>query len=155
MLYKDAEEKDAQNSPFRDLFLMCFINSHNEIYMLPKSQKISRALFKDVFSKKKNIASAFFALSFCKTKQLLPSRFSFVVSKKIAGKATARNILKRRGYTFLQKNKKKIQSSFIVIFFLKKGVEKLSPKDFCVEMIVLLKKIGAWEQTHNGKNNNS
>lgn len=122
--------------------------------MLPKSKKISRALFKDIFSRKKNISSSFFSLSFCNTKQPLLSRFSFVISKKIAGKATARNILKRRGYAFLQKNKEKIQPSFAVIFFLKKGVEKLSPKDFHVEMVLLLKKIGVWEQNHDVKNNN-
>src|SRR3989338_6426366 len=107
--------------------------------MLPKNQKISRSLFKKTTNKKKNVASLFFSLGFEKTNQLVPSRFSFVISKKIANQAVVRNKLRRRGYSCLQKNKKNIQPSFVVIFFLKKGAEKLSTDTFHKELFLLLK----------------
>ena len=123
--------------------------------MLPKSQKISRSLFKNTFNKKKNIASTFFSLGFCKESKLAPARFSFVVSKKIASRAVKRNVLKRRGYSFLQKNKKNINPSFVVIFFLKKGVEKLSMAEFHKEIFLLLKKAGVWKQNNENEDDYS
>ena len=123
--------------------------------MLPKNQKISRSLFKKTINKKKNFSSPFFSLSFEKTNQSFQSRFSFVVSKKIANQAVLRNLLRRRGYSFLQKNKKNIQPSFTVIFFLKKGVEKLPISKFQKELFLLLKKTGAWKQNNNNEKSNS
>lgn len=113
--------------------------------MLPKSQKIPREIFDEILSGKNGATSPFFSTRFFKTKKTLPSRFSFVVSKKIAKNAVERNTLKRRGYSFLQKNKIRIKPSFVVVFFLKKGSEKLSTARFCEEIVSSLLKIKAWE----------
>jgi ribonuclease P protein component len=112
--------------------------------MLAKKQKISRDLFKNLLSRKKGASSTFFSVFFSKKDEVFPSRFAFVVSKKIANKANERNKLKRRGYSFLQKHKKRIEPSFVVVFLLKKGAEKLSPSRFCEEIEFLLKKIKVW-----------
>lgn len=122
--------------------------------MLQKSQKIQRSLFKNILNSKKGASSPFFSLRFDKGKPSTPSQFSFAVSKKIAKQAVARNKLRRRGYAFLQKNKKNIQPSFVVIFFLKKGAEKLSAAAFGAETTLLLKKIEAWKQNNDSENRN-
>lgn len=113
--------------------------------MLPRGQKISRAAFGEVLNSKKSAASPFFSLRFYQTEKITPSRFSFVVSKKVAGSAVERNTLKRRGYSFLQKNKKHITPAFVIAFFLKKGAEKLSAARFGEEVVSLLLKIGVWK----------
>ncbi|MBI2045940.1 MAG: ribonuclease P protein component [Parcubacteria group bacterium] len=112
--------------------------------MLAKKQKISRMLFKNILSRKKSVSSPLLSVLFSKKDEMFPSRFAFVVSKKVAAKATERNKLKRRGYAFLQRNKKTIKPSFVAAFLLKKGAEKLSPAGFHAEIETLLKKIGAW-----------
>lgn len=122
--------------------------------MLPKSQKIPRSLFKNILNRKKCAFSTIFSLCFDKGKPSTPPRFSFVVSKKIAKQAVVRNKLRRRGYSFLQKNKKNIQPSFVVVFFLKKGAEKLSAPAFGAEITLLLKKIGAWKQNNDSEKSN-
>lgn len=113
--------------------------------MLPRGQKISRAVFGEVLNSKKSISSPFFSLRFYQTEKTTPSRFSFVVSKKIASSAVERNTLKRRGYSFLQKNKERIRPAFVAAFFLKKGAEKLSTARFGDEVASLLLKTGVWK----------
>lgn len=70
------------------------------------------------------------------------SRFSFVVSKKIALRATKRNTLRRRGYRVVQKMIDSMVSGVVVLIFTKKGVEILTEELFYNELAEIFKKTG-------------
>ena len=67
-----------------------------------------------------------------------PSAFSFVVSSKVARKATERNRLKRRGYAIIQKQFECIKPNHNCVFFFKKHAAELSFKDVEQEITTLL-----------------
>ncbi len=72
-----------------------------------------------------------------------PSKFSFVVSKKVSKSAVQRNLLRRRGYSALRLilGKKKLHTLPVLgVFFLKKDAEKLTFSAFQNEVRLLLKK---------------
>ncbi len=110
--------------------------------MLPKKQKIQRSLFPKTFSGSKTFPSPFFTLRvfFDKKNSTTSSRFSFVVSAKVAKSAVARNILKRRGYTVMKKNISSIKPGYICAFFFKKESIKVPFKELEKEIITTLKR---------------
>ena len=68
------------------------------------------------------------------------SRFSFVVSKKAAKLAVARNKLRRTGYDTIQKNILHIKEDLLVAVFIKKSAAGLSKKELEEEILSLLQK---------------
>ena len=112
--------------------------------MLSSKLKIKRASFSEVLSRGKSFHSPSFTLRVLKKKSLHeePSSFSFVVSQKIAKKATARNLLKRRGYTVIKKLLGNIKPCYICVFFAKKEFARLRSAELEKEVFLLLKKAG-------------
>ncbi|MAG12217.1 ribonuclease P protein component, partial [bacterium] len=107
-----------------------------------KKQKIQRSSFPKTFSGSKTFPSPFFTLRvfFDKKNSTTSSRFSFVVSAKVAKKAVARNTLKRRGYAVIKKNIPNIKSGYICVFFFKKESTRVSFKDLEKEIVITLKR---------------
>ncbi len=68
-------------------------------------------------------------------KELRPSQISFVVSKKVAKTATARNLLKRRGYSISQRIIRDYPQGALLVFFLKKESIPLSFKNYEKEIL--------------------
>ena len=120
--------------------------------MLPKRQKVPRRLFIEALTKGRSIHSKYLSLRFLKSKELKQSRFSFIVSSKVSKKATVRNLLKRRGYYIVRKNKKNISDQFIFLFFFSaksgsafggKKTKTTDPfKELEREILTLFKKTG-------------
>ena len=116
------------------------------VYMLPKKNRIPRHLFPIVFIKGKNYASLNIYMRVACLRQNSseekrdPSRFSFVVSKKVAKKAVDRNKLRRIGYGVIQKEISRIKKGFLVVVFIKKSAAKLSKNELKKEIMSLLQK---------------
>lgn len=112
--------------------------------MLSKKRKVKREIFRDVLLRGKSFHSALFTLRifFDKKNSAALTRFSFVVSQKIARKATVRNELKRRGYAIIRKNISKIKLGYVCVFFLKKHFIESSIDGLEKEIIMVLKYAG-------------
>ncbi|TSC70546.1 MAG: hypothetical protein CEO12_267 [Parcubacteria group bacterium Gr01-1014_46] len=95
--------------------------------MLPKKRRIERKYFGQIMSQGKRYNSPSFTLYLAKMdvgNGLPDSKFSFSVSKKVLKRAVDRNKLRRRGYSVISRNLKKIKPGFFVFFLYKKGFEK-------------------------------
>ena len=107
--------------------------------MLSRKRKIKRSLFSCLKNGKsfysKNLSLRTYS---CKEKTKNETKFSFVVSKKVSNSATARNLLKRRGYNSI----KDIKNGFVCIFYFKKTATVLSSNDLNKEILGLLKEGG-------------
>ena len=109
--------------------------------MLPKGQRVKKALFTKVFRLGRVFSSPYLNLRVTETPKET-SRFSFVVSKAVAKSAAKRNLLRRRGYSVIREMKELSPKESISIFFLKKGAEKLSYRNFSEEIRGLIAKTG-------------
>ena len=109
--------------------------------MLLKKNRILRSLFPKVLTKGKTFSSSnmYMRVAYL-NERLRESRFSFVVSKKVVKKAVSRNKLRRIGYNVVQKKITNIHKGFLVVFFFKKNILKLSKRSIEQEIIFLLKK---------------
>ena len=93
--------------------------------MLPHSRRASRILFEKTLKNSKTIHSEYFSLRIGNNDST-QSRYSFVVSKKVAANATKRNQIRRRGYAALEHLMISIKPGAVLLFFAKKGIESLS-----------------------------
>lgn len=107
--------------------------------MLPSSRRLSIPLFKSVVDKGKLFHSPFFSAKMMRAEG--PSRFSVVVSKKVAKNATDRNKIRRRMYSALIPFCKNVSGVHGVIM-LKKEVIKASSDQISFELGVFFVKIG-------------
>jgi len=109
--------------------------------MLSKKYKISREEFpkndkNGLFYNSKN-------LTLTVKKAQKPSKntkFSFIVSKKVAKSAVLRNKMKRRGYYAAKKLINSTKPSILAIFMLKRGVDSIPYQEFEDQIVFLLKK---------------
>lgn len=87
--------------------------------MLPKKNKLNSFFFK-IFSRKGQVVhTPLFSLRLIKHKYN-NFRASVIVSKKIARKATERNLLKRRFFSVISQNKDLFKKDTSYVFMLKK-----------------------------------
>jgi len=68
------------------------------------------------------------------------SRFSFIVSKKVAARATDRNKIKRRGYSAVETVYGDILPHTAALFFVKKDAIRASFADIQKDIVELLTK---------------
>jgi ribonuclease P protein component len=83
--------------------------------MLPRKRRVSKKQFPRSFSGQA-IKTDIFLMRFVKQKNSFGTRFSCVVSKKIAKTSVSRNKLRRRFYTALEKFLSDIKPGYLVIF---------------------------------------
>ena len=107
--------------------------------MLPKKQRVPKGLFPSSQSKKINISSHIFSISFIKNTE--KARVSCVVSKKVAGSAVARNIIRRRVYAIFEELLKP-QTTGIIVVYAKKPATSAQFKALKVDLVELMQKIG-------------
>jgi ribonuclease P protein component len=119
--------------------------------MLPKNKRVKRVLFPGVFNSGKVLHSVYLtarvvlpAPSSPRAKE--PGRFSFVVSKAVAKKATDRNLLRRRGYSVISKMGNLLPPGIVVVFFFKKGSDKITYASLSREIEGVLGKAGLLEK---------
>ncbi|NOY35507.1 MAG: ribonuclease P protein component [bacterium] len=109
--------------------------------MLPKKHRINKEMFKKVFPSGRSVHSGLISLKITKGEEE-NARFAFVVSAKTAKKAVDRNKLKRRARHIAAKLLPSFKRGVTVIFFFKKGSEKLDFKELEKEMANICKKAG-------------
>lgn len=102
--------------------------------MLPKGNRANKSEVQNIIKNGKKIYSPIF--SFCYLGDKL-GKTAFVVSKKVANKATERNKLRRIGYNFMRKNNKTKHS---MVFIFKKLLKNVKKEDIEKEIGFLLKK---------------
>ena len=107
--------------------------------MLPQSKKVSRKEFPKSHKKGEIYHSPHLSLVVVKKDSKLPSKFSFVISGKVAKKAVERNKLKRWTYRTIQKECDNIKNGFVSVFFSKKNSTKLTHSQLEDQVLVLLK----------------
>jgi ribonuclease P protein component len=94
--------------------------------MISKKTRISRELFKQVLAKGKNYPGFGFSLKVLSL-PTGPARLAVVVSKRTVGRATARNLARRRFYEAGRLLFSRIVSKTAVVLFL---TEKVQPAGF-------------------------
>lgn len=95
--------------------------------MLPKRQRIKKVAFGEILTRSAFGASPLFSIRFVKSEDgAVKSTFAVVVSKKVLKAAADRNKIKRRCYHVLRELAPKIKNPYKIVFFVKKGVDKLS-----------------------------
>lgn len=102
--------------------------------MLPKNKRANKTEVKNIIKNGKKIYSPIF--SFCYLEDKL-EKTAFIVSKKVASKATERNELRRIGYNYMNKITK---ITFSKVFIFKKSLKNTSKEDIEKEIVFLLKK---------------
>ncbi|MEN9921434.1 MAG: Ribonuclease [Candidatus Parcubacteria bacterium] len=95
--------------------------------MFKKSYRLNTSLFKEVFNFGNTIKNNYFLIKI-KKNELKHSRFSIVVSKKVAKKAHERNYLKRKVFHALKEIYKEMPV-FDYIFILNSQTKDLQYKD--------------------------
>jgi ribonuclease P protein component len=128
MLFDAAEQKDARR-----------LLSSSSI-MLPSSKRLTTPLVKEVMDVGKIFHSTLFV--FKGTKKSGNSRFSVVVSKKVAKNAVDRNKIRRRLYSAIHSVYTRIQPGFHGIFMVKPVIVKVSMKEIKLSLEEFFVKIG-------------
>lgn len=109
--------------------------------MLPQKRRVGTHLFPFVLEKGKNPSSQYFSFKYVHHTEPSESKFSFVVSGKVAKKATERNLLKRRGHQVIQQKGSILRKVPIAgVFFAKKGATHISYREIEKEITGLLNK---------------
>ena len=110
--------------------------------MLPQKHKLKKEDFVG-FQRWKSLQSPHLTLRTKEAPQGKPSKFSFVVSKKVNKKSAARNKLKRFGYRAAGEALKKTNAAAFCVFLLRSAdAEHLSYEKMREEVFFLLKKAG-------------
>ena len=94
------------------------------IKMLPKKQRIPKALAREVFGRGAGSSSQNFLLKLIKS-PAGQTRFAVSISKKVAPTAVLRNRTRRRVYSVIRGFLPRVKSGFLVAITVKKGGEKL------------------------------
>jgi len=108
---------------------------------LPKKNRISKELFRELFPKGRGAHSRVVLLKIVPINEK-DTRFAFVVPSKTAKKAVDRNKLKRRARYITAKLLPFIKTGVAVIVFFKKGAEKLNFKELEKEIGDIYRKAG-------------
>jgi ribonuclease P protein component len=114
--------------------------------MLPHSQRLSTAVFDEVFKSGRLVHTGLFTVKVKSTTGT--SRFAVSVSKKIAKNAVDRNKIRRRTYSAIGvvlKGKKSIKKPICGVFVSKKGVEKASMDEIKADILAFFVKNGLLE----------
>ena len=106
--------------------------------MLPTKNRISKKVFLEILKNSCVFDSSFLKMRVKKVSGAV-KKFSFIAPKIVSKKAVDRNLLRKRGYVIIKNVLKETLGSFYVVFFFKKGSEKLSFKDLSLAIIALLK----------------
>lgn len=101
--------------------------------MLPKRQRITRSLFNALKKEKARVSHAPNMTLRTTLGVVDEPKFSFVVSKKAANKATKRNLLRRRGYSVVRETLGDAKPA-AYMFFFKKSALTLSYQDMKEEI---------------------
>ncbi|MDP3996560.1 MAG: ribonuclease P protein component [bacterium] len=108
--------------------------------MLPKSKRVSTALFNQVLRSGFRFDSVFLTFRLLKLENDKEKRFTVAVPKRLASKAVYRNKIKRKAMAVLRVVFPVIKSGFAGIFFLKRDISDLQRDDLEGEMKNLLGK---------------
>jgi ribonuclease P protein component len=93
--------------------------------MLAKKHRINKKTIKDVLKKGKGYFSEHLSAKILFTPEK-GKKFAFVISSKDVKGAVQRNTLKRRARHIIKENLPNIKEGTQAVFFLKKGVDKLT-----------------------------
>lgn len=88
--------------------------------MLPKKNRVDKKNIDLIFKSGKFLVSPDFTVKFIKDQKGTFPRVSFIVPKSLNKLAVKRNLLRRRGYTALNKNFDKLPNKFLGVFIFKK-----------------------------------
>ncbi|MCX6731554.1 MAG: ribonuclease P protein component [Candidatus Parcubacteria bacterium] len=93
--------------------------------MLAKKNRINKKLFEEIFKRGKIFSSPNLSLKIAPTTEK-QSRFTFVVSSKVAKRAVDRNKIKRRARNIVRKFLPEIKKQINAIIFFRKGAGKMT-----------------------------
>ncbi|MEI6296760.1 MAG: ribonuclease P protein component [bacterium] len=108
--------------------------------MLDKTRRIKKEYFEELLKKGKSAFSPLLSVKYLSNRQG-KSIFGFVISSKVAKKATERNLFKRRCRHIIKKNLPLIKDGLTLSFFAKPGVTKLSFAELENEITLLLRRL--------------
>lgn len=110
--------------------------------MLPRKRRVHKEEFGEVLKKGLSFHSVHFSLRGTKKDEVSPSKFSFVVSKKVAPRAVDRNLLRRQATSVLEKHLLGMKKGISVVFSFKMGSRGLPFGQIETEITTLLKQSG-------------
>lgn len=107
--------------------------------MISSPQRLTTAIFKDIFLTGKSFHSTSFIVR-AKKNGVKKSRFGVSVTKKVSPTAVGRNKITRRIYTALRSIP--LSSPVHAIFIVNKSAISMTPKEFEVELREVFGKMG-------------
>jgi len=110
--------------------------------MLPRQRRVHKEEFGEVLKKGLSFHSLHLFLRGVKKDEVSPSKFSVVVSKKVASRAVDRNLLRRRATAVLERHLFGMKKGISAIFSFKTGSLDLSSAQIETEITTLLKQSG-------------
>ncbi len=91
--------------------------------MLAKENRLTKRIdFENLKLNGKFLTTPYFSFSFIKRETNLPSRFGFIVSKKISKSAVVRNKVKRMLREIVRKNINSVKGSWDAVFLVKSRI---------------------------------
>ncbi len=109
--------------------------------MIPKNNRLTTNLFKEVFLKGKSVFGPEISLVYIKNSSGVHSRFSFSVSKKVAKTAVLRNRIRRRSYVALSPLLDGITAPVLGVLVVKKDISTLTVEQTRTLLQNLLKRL--------------
>ena len=104
--------------------------------MLPKKQRAETKTIEKIFKKGDFFNSPNLTFRFIKTSQLGSPRISFIVPKGISKSAVKRNLLRRHGYSALEKKIHEFPTGLIGAFVFKKFESSVAVIGKDINMII-------------------
>ncbi|OGI59632.1 hypothetical protein A3C60_00755 [Candidatus Nomurabacteria bacterium RIFCSPHIGHO2_02_FULL_37_45] len=88
--------------------------------MLPKKNRTNKKEVEKIFKYGRSVNSSFFTFRFKLNSDSTTPQISFIAPKSVARLAVKRNLLRRRGYSVLEKHLFKFPPGFMGVFIFKK-----------------------------------
>jgi len=125
--FYEEEERDELN------FLYNLLLAHN---MLPKKNRADKKAVEKIFKEGKFINSSFLTFKFILINNISPPRISFIIPKNIAKLAVKRNLLRRCGYSILEKYISQFPAGILGVFVFKKYQDDILILENEIEIIL-------------------
>jgi ribonuclease P protein component len=108
--------------------------------MLPKKRRINKAIFPSSTVFQRQATSDLFSIKVSFPKDVVMTKISCVVSKKVSTSAVIRNQIRRRVYSAIEEIIPSLKQGALVVVYAKKGIDKATFQKIKSELKILLSK---------------
>ncbi len=104
--------------------------------MLPKRNRVDKKNVEKIFKEGKFVGSPSLTFKFILANDSTPPRVSFIAPKSIARSAVKRNLLRRKGYSALEKYIKQFPAGILGVFVFKRPEEDILKIEYEIKSVL-------------------